>query len=119
MKRDDLPIRHYQITCQSGNSSGLVVPAHAIGHLEEIQVDTAAISGAVQPAATIIVQDFYLVSSGVTGGMTSVANRKQISIACGDDVHVDLDGGPPLFGAIEVRSNVSGPVVSLGVALEM
>jgi len=118
MKRDDLPIRHYQVTCQSGNSSGLVIPAHAIGHLAEIQIDTAAISGAIQPAVTVIVQDFYMVSSGVTGGVSTVANRKQISIKAGDDVHVDLEG-PPLFGAIELNSNVSGPVVSLGVALEM
>jgi len=118
MRRDDLPIRHYQVTCQSGNSSGLVVPVHTIGYLEEMQIDTAAISGAVQPAATIIVRDFFLVSSGTTGGVTTVVNRKQVSIGCGDDVHVDLEG-VPLMGTVELRSNVSGPVVSLGVAFEM
>ncbi len=118
MRRDDLPIRHYQVTCQSGNSSGLVIPAHAIGHLEEIEIDTAAISGAIQPAVTIIVQDFYLISSGVTGGVSAVANRKQVSLAAGDDIHVELKG-QPLFGVIEINSNVSGPIVNIGVALEM
>lgn len=118
MRRDDLPRRNYSVTCQSGNSSGFVVPAHTIGYLQDLQVDTAVISGAVLPAATVIIQDFYVVSSGNTGGVTTVLSRKQISLKCGDDVHVDIEG-VPLFGAVEINCNVSGPVVSLGVGFEM
>lgn len=118
MRRDDLPIRIYTVTCQSGNSSSLVVPAHTMGHLQDLQVDTAAISGAIQPAVTVIIRDYYVVSSGNTGGVTTVMNRKQISLQAGDDVHVDVEG-VQLLGAVEIRCNVSGPVVSLGVGFEM
>lgn len=118
MRRDDLPRRTYNVTCVSGYNSGLIVPAHAIAYLEDIQIDTANISGQVLPHARLIVRDYYTVSSGNTGGVTTVMNRKQVSLKAGDDIHIDVEG-VQLFGAVELQWNCSGPQVALGVAFEM
>lgn len=114
MKRDDLPVRSYVLTCTSGDTSGLIVPKNVIAHLESIEIDTSEISGNIG-MVKVTVRDTYT----PTGGSETTKTRKQVSVKCGDVVHIDVDGDVALFDEVELRTNVSGPVVTLGVALEM
>jgi len=114
MRRDDLPIRSFATTCQSGNTvmmSGIA--DNFIGHLEELQVDTSEISGNIS-LVHVILQDIYT----PTGGSEATETRKQVSLKCGDVIHVDLDGNYPIIGDLQVNVNVSGPVVAVGVSFE-
>lgn len=113
MKRDDLPLRGYEYACTSGNTSALVVPSDTIGHLEEMEIDTAEISGNIS-LVTVKVNDTYTPQDG----SEETTTRVQKSLKCGDVIHVDLDGNYPLIGVININTNISGPVVSLGVAFE-
>lgn len=112
MRRDDLPVRGYLYDCTSGNTSALIVPSNAIAHLVELEVDTAAISGNIS-VVTVKVTDTYT----PTGGSEDTKTRVQKSLKCGDVIHVDV-GKQPLIDEIEINTNISGPVVALGVAFE-
>jgi hypothetical protein len=112
MKRDEFPKRSVLLTCQSGNTSGLIISAETIGHLERIEVDSSAISGATS-ILTVKVLDTYT----PTGSSAQEFTRKQVSLNCGDVIDVEING-VLLFNQIDVNVNVSGPVVQLGIALE-
>lgn len=113
MRRDDLPIRTYQYTCQSGNTSALIVPSNAICHLEEIEIDSANISGNIS-IVNIEVRDTFTPQ----GGSSTTVTRKRVSLKCGDVIHVDTDGNQQLIGTVQINSSYSGPIVGIGVSVE-
>ena len=112
MKRDEFPKRSVLLTCQSGNTSGLIIPTDIIGHLERMEVDTSAISGKTS-IVTVQVLDTYT----PTGSSAQPFTRKQVSLNCGDVIDVEING-VLLFNQVDVNVNISGPVVQLSVALE-
>jgi hypothetical protein len=114
MRRDDMPVRSYQLDCTSGDTSGLIVPANAIAHLTELEIDTSDISGNIG-IATVQVRDTYT----PTGGTATTKVRKRVSFECGEVISVDLRNADiQLLDNIKVRTNISGPIVGVGVAFE-
>ncbi len=113
MERQDLPVRSICKTCTSGDTSGILVPNNMIAHVKEIEVDSAAISGNTD-TIQIQVLDKYTPTSGTATTKT----RKQFSLNCGDVIHIDVKGDLPIFTRGDIRTNISGPVVTLGYVLE-
>ena len=113
MEKFDLPVRSINRTCTSGDTSGIIVPDNMIAHVKEIEIDSAAISG---NASTITIQ--ILDKYTPTGGSLTTKVRKQVSVDCGGVEHIDTKGDIPVFTRGDIRSNISGPIVSLAYALE-
>jgi hypothetical protein len=113
MDKQDLQVRSITKTCTSGDTSGIIVPANMIAHVKEIEVDTAAISGNAS-VVTIQILDKYT----PTGGSLTTKVRKQVSVDCGGVIHIDTKGDIPIFTRGDIRTNISGPIVSLAYALE-
>lgn len=112
MRRDDLPKRSFCKICTSGDTSGVIVPGNQIGYIKDIEVDSAAISG---NASTIQIQIYDKYTPN--GGVATTKLRKQVSLACGDVLEIDkLE--LPIFTRGDIRSSISGPVVTLGVVFE-
>lgn len=113
MDKKDLQVRTICKVCASGDTSCVIIPANNIGHIKSIDIDTAAISGNVTNA-TIQIYDKYT----PTDGVATTTLRKQVSLPCGNVEHIDEKGDIQIFTQCDVRSNVSGPVVTLSYALE-
>ena len=113
MERWDLQVRSIVRVCTSGDTSGILVPANMIAHVKEIEWDTAAISGNAF-AVSVAVVDKYT----PTGGTATEKIRKQFSIPAGAIGHIDTKGDIPIFTRGDIRSDTSGPVITLAYALE-
>ena len=119
MRRDDLPKRSFCKVCQSGDTSGIIVPGNQIAYIKDIEIDTvnmsgnATTAGILIPAVTVQIYDKYT----PTGGSAVVKLRKQVTVSTGTLTEIDkLE--IPLFTRGDIRCNISGPVVSLGVVFE-
>lgn len=113
MERADLPVRHIRLACTSGDTSGIIVPSNQIGHIKSIEYDLAAISGNT-PTVQIQILDKYTPN----GGSATTKVRKQFTVKTGEVGHIDTKGDIPILTRGDVRCSYSGPVVSLGYALE-
>ena len=109
--REDYRQRSRRLVCASGDTRFFLVPRNQIGHASQIQVDTAALSG-VASAISIQIRDTFMPISGASGAVI----RKQFSVRGGDVIAEDLGGAYPLMGGVDIRTDVSGPIVSLAAA---
>jgi hypothetical protein len=113
MNRNAMPVRSYCYTCTSGNTSGPIVPFGYIAHLEEVEIDTAAISGAIS-TVKVQLRDTYTPQ----GGSATTETKKQVSLDCGDVVHIDTDGDVEFKDTMTILTNVSGVVATIALAYE-
>ncbi len=113
MDRTEFPVRHIRLACTSGDTSGIIVPANQICHIKSIEYDTAAISGNTS-VVTISILDKYT----PTGGSATTKVRKQFTVKTGEVGHIDTKGDINVLSRGDVRCSYSGPVISMGYALE-
>jgi len=113
MEKYDFQVRAISKTCTSGDTSGILVPANQIAHIKEIEWDTSALSGNAI-AVSIAIVDKYT----PTGGSATEKIRKQFGIPNGQVGHTDTKGDIQIFTRGDIRSNVSGPLITLAYALE-
>jgi hypothetical protein len=113
MDRKDLQVRTVCKVCTSGDTSGIIVPGDKIGHIKSIDIDTAAISG---NAAFVKIQIYDKYTP--TDGSATTKLRKQISVNCGDVIHLDEKGDIQIFTRGDIRCDISGPVVTQSYVLE-
>ena len=106
--REDFGQRSRRLVCASGDTRFFLIPRNKIGQATQIQVDASDLSG-VASAISIQLRDTFQPISGASG--TTI--RKEFSVRGGDVIAEDLGGAYPLFGGVDIRTDVSGPIVSL------
>lgn len=109
--QQDYRKRGLRLVCTSGDTRFFVVPGNVIAHLADLEVDTRNQSG-LAGAIGIQVRDSY----APTGGTSTTAIRKEMAVKAGDVVTVSMDGDFQLIGGVDVRTTISGPIVSISAA---
>ena len=109
--REDYRQRSRRLVCASGDTRFFLVSRNKIGYASRIQADTSDLSG-VAATITFQIRDSFQPISGASGTVI----RKEFSVRAGEVVAEDLGGAYPLFGGVDVRVDVSGPIVSLAAA---
>ena len=109
--REDYRQRSRRLVCASGDTRFFLVSRHQIGHATQIQVDTSDLSG-MAGAISIQLRDSYQPISGSSGTVI----RKEFAVRGGDVVAENLGSAYQLIGGIDVRVDVSGPIVTLAAA---
>lgn len=99
------------MVCASGDTRFFLVSRNQIGHATQIQVDASDLSG-VASAISVQLRDTFQPIGGASG--TTI--RKEFAVRGGDVIAEDLGGAYQLVGGIDVRVDVSGPIVTLGAA---
>ena len=113
MNELDFPPRAFRVVCQSGDSTAFTVPTNKLAYIQDIEIDSRAISGLTSTIG-IDIRDTYTPQ----GGSSTTAVRKSLGFRAGDVLSIDLRAPLHVFGLVELRSTFSGPVVSLSVRLE-
>ena len=108
VSRDDLRQRSRRLVCASGDTRFFLTPRNQIGYATQIQVDTSDLSG-VASVISVQIRDSFQPISGSSGTVI----RKEFGVRGGDVIAEDLGGGYPLMGGVDVRVDVSGPIVTL------
>ena len=106
----DLRQRSRRLVCASGDTRFFLVPRNQIGQATQLQVDTSDLSG-VAGVISVQIRDSFQPISGSSGTVI----RKELGVRAGDVIAEDLGGGYPLMGGVDIRVDVSGPIVSLAV----
>lgn len=106
--QQDFRQRSRRLVCASGDTRFFLVPRNQLGYATHLEVDASDLSG-VAGAISIQIRDSFQPISGSSGTVV----RKELAVRGGDVVAEDLGGGYPLFGGVDVRVDVSGPIVSL------
>jgi len=111
--REDYKQRARRLVCASGDTRFFLVPRNQIAHATHIQVDTSDLSG-VAGAISVQIRDSFSPISGSSGTVI----RKELAVRGGDVVAEDLGSAYQLIGGIDVRVDVSGPIISLGAVFQ-
>ena len=100
------------LVCASGDTTFYTTPGNKIGSIVQMTIDTAYASGQFG-TIQINLRDTF----GPLGGTSGTVQRYQTQVLAGDVVVIPDIVGIEFFGRLEVRTNLSGPVVSLGAIL--
>ena len=84
-----------------------------LAYISDMEIDTRTLSGRLS-TVSLDVRDTYTPQ----GGSETTVVRKSIGVMAGDVIDVDLSEPLHVIGAVALRSNFSGPVVSMTVVLE-
>ena len=109
--REDYRQRSRRLVCASGDTRFFLVSRNQIAHAAQIQVDTSDLSGVAANISVQLSDTFQPIS-----GSSARVIRKEFSVRGGDVIAEDLGSAYQLFGGVDVRVDVSGPIVSLAAA---
>lgn len=113
MTAEILPKRAYRTVLASGNTQMFTVPANMLGRIDKVELDSRPLSGQPYPLTIQLLDAF-----APTGGSSTTVIRKQIQVTPGERVDIDEWAGIQIMGGCWGNTNVSGPIVSVVVALE-
>jgi len=103
--------RGRRLVLASGDTRFWVVPFNRVAQLSSFEVDTSQLSG-LFGIIQVDIRDSY----APTGGSSTTVIRKSFAVKAGDALSVVLDGEYQLIGGIDLRTNFSGPIVSLAAS---
>ena len=108
---EDYRQRGRRLVCASGDTRFFLVPRNQIAHATHLEVDTSDLSGTGGIISVQLLDSFQPIS-----GSSGTVVRKEVGVLAGDVIAEDLGGAYPLIGGVDVRVDVSGPIVSLAAA---
>lgn len=108
LSQDYAQKRGRRLVCASGDTRFFLVPRNKIAHASQIEVDASDLSG-VASVISVQIRDSFAPISGSSGTVI----RKEFGVRGGDIIAEDLDEAYQLIGGVDVRVDVSGPIVSL------
>ena len=113
MRASDIPPRSFRVVCQSGDTTVLTVPTNMIGYIQDIEVDSRAQSGQLSTIG-IDIRDTFTPQDG----SSTTRVRKSFGIKAGEVIGITLDAPIYVIGQVDLRTNWSGPIVSMSIRLE-